>query len=788
VLALLALGCGLLLERVIGVRIPGPLLIGTGLAVLICAGQFLTLSDATAELVAPVVVALAVAGFGLGRRRWPSGPSWWAGAAALAVFAVYAAPVVLSGHATFAGYIKLDDTATFLALTDRVIEHGRSLDGLAPSTYEATLDANIEGYPIGSLHPLGVGHQLLGTDLAWLFQPYLAGLAATLALGLWALASPLSGAPRLRAVVVFLAAQPALLYGYYLWGGVKEIAAAALATTAIALAAHARRGRLDETGEREPGLGEPSLRHLAPVAFVAAALIGVLGTGGAVWVLPSLGLVALLLFREIGAVATLLRATALIATTAVIALPALVVGLLRQVTADVLTAADELGNLLEPLRLAQLGGIWPAGDFRVDPVDPTVAYILVAIAVGAALTGLVVAVRGRAWAPVVYVVGTLAGCIAVVVVGSPWVDGKALAIASPAIPFAAALLGAIWWTSGRRVEGGVLLLLLAVGILWSNALAYRDVGLAPRDELAELEQIGEEFAGQGPTLLTEYNPYGARHFLREADPEAVSELRRRPIPLADGGTPEKGASYDADEVSLPALLEYRTLVLPRSPTRSRPPSAYEEVWTGRYYEVWQRRPESPPPFERLTLGDAVDPTGEAACGEVRALAEIPEAVSLAAARGGSPPAFSLQEIDHPSAWEAPEGSSSLVPSGPGELTTTVEVPRSGEYEVWLGGSVHPEVELRVDGRSVDSVRHELRYSGLYVQLGTADLSAGSHEIEVDFGARDLHPGSGGVPSPVGPLVISEAGADENVVRVSPEDAEELCGMRWDWVEAVGAPG
>ena len=51
------------------------------------------------------------------------------------MFAVFAAPVVLSGEPTVAGFIKLDDTATWLAFTDRIMEHGRDLDGLAPSTY-----------------------------------------------------------------------------------------------------------------------------------------------------------------------------------------------------------------------------------------------------------------------------------------------------------------------------------------------------------------------------------------------------------------------------------------------------------------------------------------------------------------------------------------------------------------------------------------------------------------------------------------------------------------------------
>src|SRR5439155_14189586 len=106
-------------------------------------------------------------------------PDAWAAAAGACAYAVYAAPVVLSGRATFAGYIKLDDTATYLAMLDRVMTHGRSLAGLAPSTYDATLATSLDyGYPVGSFVPLGVGHQLLGTDAAWLWQPYVAFLGA----------------------------------------------------------------------------------------------------------------------------------------------------------------------------------------------------------------------------------------------------------------------------------------------------------------------------------------------------------------------------------------------------------------------------------------------------------------------------------------------------------------------------------------------------------------------------------------------------------------------------------
>src|SRR5687767_14121794 len=101
ILGLLALGCGLLLERAAGIALPGALLLPAGVAVVVVVGSFTTMTDATAELTAPVVIVLAIAGIAL-LPPWRRRPDRWAAAAAIGVFAVFAAPIVLSGEATFA--------------------------------------------------------------------------------------------------------------------------------------------------------------------------------------------------------------------------------------------------------------------------------------------------------------------------------------------------------------------------------------------------------------------------------------------------------------------------------------------------------------------------------------------------------------------------------------------------------------------------------------------------------------------------------------------------------------
>jgi hypothetical protein len=743
VLAALCGGAGLLVNVICRGRVPLALVPMTGFATLIVASQFLTLSEATAPLITPLCVALAVAGFGLGFPRW-SPRAAWPLAAAAGVFAVYAAPIVLSGEPTVAGFIRLDDTATWLALTDRMMEHGRDLSGLPPSTYEATLSFNLaDGYPVGVFLPFGAGAQLVPADSAWLVQPYMAFEAALLALCLWSLAGAIER-PALRAAAAFIGAQSALLFGYYLWGGIKELAAAALVAGFAALMARA--------------LADPRDRGaLVAPAVLAAALLAVLSGGGFVWLLPSLLAFAVLFGRAIGARATAMRALAFAGAVCLLALPLFLSGGLLPPTSSPLTDPAAQGNLLGPLDPAQAAGIWPSGDFRLEPDAESLALMAAAIAAGAAFRGLVWAWRRREPGAAVYVGGSLAAAVVLVAAGSPWVGGKALATAAPAIPFAAMLAVAWLAEAGPRAAAAVLATVVAGGVLWSNALGYGAVALAPHDQLAELERIGEEVAGEGPTLITEYSPYGARHFLRDSDPESISELRRRTIPLRDGETVPKGGSADTDAIAPAALAVYRTLVLRRSPSQSRPPALYELVWRGEHYEAWQRPPGPAVLAPRLPLGTALNPYGVPSCAAVRELAEAGDLVAAA----GTPP----------------------VVGPPGALRATMDVERAGEYSAWVGGSIRPDSRLLIDGEPVGEMRHELNNQGGYVGFGTVALEARTHDVALEVGGADLHPGSAGGAGPSGPLVLSlTEAATTRLVEVPADEAASLCGRPWDWIE------
>lgn len=771
----ISIGCGLLLEQLANRRMPSGLLPAAGFSVVLVAGHVATAWDGTAEFAVPVVLALAAAGAALSWPLHARGIDWWGAAVGCGVFAVFAAPVLLSGEATFAGYIKLDDTATWLAITDRLMEHGRDLSGLASSSYEATLDVNLRiGYPVGAFPPLGIGAKLVGQDPAWVFQPYQALLAAYTGMALYVLTARVIESRPMRAAVAFVATQPSLLFAYSLWGGVKELAAAWAIALLAALAAPLVADRV-------------TAWSLFPIAFASAALLAVLSFGGVVWLAPVLVPAVLMLARVQGVGTAVAAVAAFVVITAALAVPTLQQAevFLRPASGS-LTSESDLGNLIEPISRLQLFGIWPVGDFRFDPDDLAPTYLLIAVVAVAALGGIAWAAGRRAWELLLYLFASIAGALAISAFGSPWVGAKALATGAPALLLAAGVGVAALMMRGRRAEAAVIGLLIVGGVVWSNALAYHEVNLAPRDRHAELEQIGKEIEGEGPTLMTEYEPYGVRHFLRKGDPEGVSELRRRPIPLRDGRVLDKLEVADVDELALDGLLVYRTLVLRRSPVSSRPPSVYTRVRSGRFYDVWQRPPNSEQSVvQHLSIGDAAHAAGRARCDRVMRIARTARRVNahLAVARRPAALAAGLPTPAR-SGWTAvPNVPGGVYPNGDATVTSAITLPRTGSYDAFVAGSYRGKLRVTIGGREVSSRRHELSHAGVYEPLGSVRLPSGRHAIEVEYDKGALPPGGGGIESALGPIVLAPE-SPQAVERVSPDVAKSLCGRSLDWIEAV----
>jgi hypothetical protein len=86
------------------------------------------------------------------------------------------------------------------------------------------------------------------------------------------------------------------------------------------------------------------------------------------------------------------------------------------------------------------------------------------------------------------------------------------------------------------------------------------------------------------------------------------------------------------------------------------------------------------------------------------------------------------------------------------------------------------------------VRHQLNNQGEHVLLGQAQFPPGRNSLGIRFHGADLHPGSGGAPSPVGPLQLASSDtAQTRVIQIPSDRATSLCGRPSDWIEAL-APG
>jgi hypothetical protein len=780
VLAALALGCGLLLQRAAGsAALPNGLLLPAGIAVIVVASLFPPLFESTAFLATPLVVALAAIGYGV---AWPFEklrPDWWGLGAAAVTYVAFGAPVLAAWRETFLGYIKLDDTATYLAMLDRFLGHGYNVSGLAASTYARTLETSLStGYPMGSLMPLGVGHTLLSTDTAWLWQPYLSFLAAMVAVGIYALAAPIVRGRPLRALAAATAASAALLYGYALWGGIKELSEAFLLVLIAALL--------------PAFLRAPGVRSALPLAIAAAATVGVQSAAGAAWLAVPALIAAVALARRPDRRASAWAAGGLVVAALVLAIPTLSAATMSFGHTGAFTSGSEYGNLAcngvrQPLDWTQIFGIWPTGDFRCGPVRTDVTGVLVALVVLGAILAIVVAWRRRGLELLTYAITALVASSFFWWRGSPWIGGKAIAIASP-LCLSLALIAAGWvFEQGRRVEAVLAIAAIVFGVAWSDSLAYHDAFLAPNARLSELEAIGNRFAGQGPALEQDYDPYGARHFLRKLDAEATSELRFHPILLRTGQVLQIGATADLDEIALPDLLYYRTLVIRDAPSTSRPPSIYEQVAAGRHYQVWQRPVSGFPQIvEHLSLGDRFHAAAVPKCSDVLRLAQEAGPTGRVAAVI-RPSNIAVDLSGAPPGTEGGYGETAGLedPSGSASWQIQLTAPATGDYEIGIDGSFRSRLELLVDGHKVASDRNVQNWPGNYEPLATVQLGKGTHRLEFRYDGPDINPGSAGSGYfGLGPVIVGRAGPGLPVTYVKPANARSLCGKSLDWVEAV----
>ena len=260
------------------------------------------------------------------------------------------------------------------------------------------------------------------------------------------------------------------------------------------------------------------------------------------------------------------------------------------------------------------------------------------------------------------------------------------------------------------------------------------------------------------------------------------------IPRLDGTETEKGAWSDTDELVMDpeqeGVLTYRTLVLRRSPQQSRPPSPYEQVWQGDYYEVWQRDPDYDAAnlIVHKPLGSGFQPATVPNCAVVQSVASRAGDGKVVAAE--REPNAVAELTDYPQDWVPDPVNKTLTPVSNGTATGSVTVPKSGRYHVWVGGSARGKVSVKIGEQEAGSARGLLNNNAQFISLDDLDVEAGTLPVSLTYEkGSDLRPATGGYPFGIGPVIL-EPVADPKVVTVSPADAQRLCGRSLDWIEAV----
>ncbi len=782
VMLVVCLGCGLAVDWATGSDLPGAIVISLGLALMMVVATLTTGHDATAPLTTPVVLVIAVAGYVLRRKRLRGmRPDGWPVAVGVGVFCVCAAPVVLSGNATFLGYYVLNDGVFHFSLIHQLLAHGHNVAGLTPSSYSSLLTTYLSSsYPTGADLPIGALRPLVGQDVAWLFQPYMAVIMGLGGAAIYELLLGVVASRPLRALSAFLAAQAGLLYAYYLQASIKEVATTWAITVTVVLVVTMLRRPL-------------RWRMVIPLIVITIAGVDLLGFAIAPWVaLPLAVFVLAVAWRVRGAVARIpRRRLAIAAPTAVVVLGALGVIVVNRastyltIAQSVLTQPGDLGNLVSQLPKWEMFGIWPVGDFRFPVlIHYRLAYALIGVAVASGALGTIWAIRRRKLAPLLLLAGDGVAVVYLLSRANPYAGGKVMMIFSLTAIVTAMLGPVALHDSGRRIEAWGLAAVIAAGVLWTNALGYHDASIAPRARLQELSSIDTRFSGQGPAFYNLSDEY-ATYFLRDLAP--TDPALGPPVARSAAVTPSGRQPWDTDALNFSFLQTFRLLVIGNGALTSRPPSDFRPVYQGRFYDVW-KRVASPQVLAHIPLTGPLYPAAVPRCNVVRSVAAQArrDRAQIAYVARRQVPLLVPVYASRPPDWGEVAGDPlGLIPRGdPGVVTGNISVPTAGRYTVAVDASISQKLDFLVDGRRVGSLSDELGPPGQITRVGSVTLSAGVHRVTIVRPANNLTPGDGGTGRLLGPVAFLRGNTLGSVSTIPPSQAHQLCGQSLDWIEIV----
>lgn len=441
--------------------------------------------EATAALIA---IAIAVAGAALylrgrvpGTAVAPRGGIW----VALAALVLASAPFIVEVRFGILG----------TGLNPDMSQHLFAADRLAAGGSERLI---ADGYPLGP-HSIVVAVAALGPSLVQAFN----GL--TLAVAVAACLAPLALLDRLggwwRGAGALCVGLAYLVAAYLVQGAFKETMQALFVLAfAIGLLRLAER-RPSEEGDAAWPLGA------VPLAVLAIGSVYVYSFPGLAWLAGGLVVwAAVELIRTAGreALAGAVRLVRRAAPSALVALGVLVLATIPEAGRIADFAGFEtfdpdgegLGNLFDRLSPLEALGIWPSGDFRLEPGDgavPAVVFYLGA-AFGAAALCFGLAWwwrRGERAVPAALAAAGLLWLYSLVA-GTPYQEAKALVLAAPLVALLAvrALLA--------QLPAIALAFLLAAG--GSSVLALVNGPVGPSAYSPALAELRDEL-GPGSTVV-----------------------------------------------------------------------------------------------------------------------------------------------------------------------------------------------------------------------------------------------------------------------------------------------
>lgn len=795
------------MRRLAGERLSLGLIAPVGFALVVAICAFLTSVASLAPAAGATVAAVAVLGFGVhlltrDRRGWPTirldrtaGRWLWPGLAALAAFAAVGGPVFLTGTPTWTGYTRIVDIAFQMDFAKHLADAGRLTPPLDSSYHVMINKLTTSGYPGGGQATLGAMAGLIRTDVPWCYQAYLAFAAAMGALAIFSLLGRVTPSGPLRGIAAAVAIQPNLLYGYALEGGIKELTTAALLMVVAATLV-----------ERLPG--EVPRRGVLPAAVALSASVAAFSFGIAPWLGVVLaGLVVVTLVRPTTPRRYVAEGWALLAAlAAALSIPSLISAIkLTAIAGGAFGGVVDLGlgNLAAPVPSWSSAGVWLTGDYRFPLAHVTVTHTFDIVVVVFTLTGVAFALRRRQWTTALLGISAPIALYYWIAHTGPWLEFKAFAITGT-VALTLSLVGALSLTRLRwrttKLLGWAATAAIVGAVLYGNAIIYHDTTLAPAARYGDLAAIGARYAGQGPTLIPEFDEY-AEYFLRDERGSGLVNPAYGRFELASGVRAPSGVSFswDLNQIQPSFLQGFRLIVLPRNPVATRPPSNYDLVDQTRYFQVWrQDRPASTViahfPLSSLPHERAQTHFCPSFIADVRRAGPTAE-VAYAQATPMSVTGLTLGP--HPDYWRS-AGPDTVIAYGAGSSEVKVPIATAGRYSVWLQGSIGRPLAIHLDGHPLASVGYEERYPNQFLLLDSTTFSAGAHTLRVVRGNGSLHPGSGDPVTDtegrtIGAIVFSREGASTDRVQMAPgRDAARVCNapVGYEWLEILkpgGAP-